>query len=110
MILNKLNITFYTLLIIALGLFSCKSGGDSLFTSSSKKGPNVAVDNGGGGAKGKNYQHATGRKKVKISGFTPFSSTKTRYGKIVNVKSNNKESKKGEASGGRKSGKGRKKQ
>lgn len=106
--MNKFNLTLYILLAIAL--FSCKSGGDSLFTSSSKKGPNVAVDNAGGGAKGKNYQHATGKKKVKIKGHTPFSSSKARYGKIVNVKSNNKEGKKGEASGGRKSGKGRKKQ
>lgn len=106
--MNKFNISL--ILVLSLSFFSCKSKGDALFTSSSNKGANVAVDNGGGGAKGDNYQHATGRKKVKIKGYTPFSSTKARYGKIVNVKSNSKESKKGEASGGRKSGKGRKKQ
>lgn len=106
--MNKFTL-FISILLLSI-FFSCKSGGDSLFTSSSKKGPNVEVDNGGGGAKGKNYLHSTGKKKIKGKKGSVFSSSKSRYGKIVNVKSNSKDSKKGEASGGRKSGKGRKKQ
>ncbi len=106
--MNKLILSLYILILLIL--FSCKSSGDALFTSSSKKGPNVEVDNGGGGAKGKNYQHSTGKKKIKGKKGSVFSSSKSRYGKIVNVKTSGKDAKKGEASGGRKSGKGRKKQ
>lgn len=107
--MNKLKHTIY-LLFIAFAVISCKSGGDSLFTSSSKKGPNIDVDNGSGAgkSKSKNYQHSTSKKKIKGKKSSPFSSSKARYGKTVNVKTN-KQDKSGEASGGRKSGKGRKK-
>ena len=107
--MNKFKHTIY-LLFIALAVVSCKSGGDSLFTSSSKKGPNIQVDNGSGNgkSKSKNYLHSTSRKKIKGKRGSPFSSSKARYGKTVNTKTNKKD-KKGEASGGRKSGKGRKK-
>jgi hypothetical protein len=98
------------LLVFIIALASCKSSGDPLFTSSSKKGPNIQVDNGQGNgkSKSKNYIHSTSKKKIKGKRGSPFSSSKSRYGKIINVKSN-KQGKKGEATGGRKSGKGRKK-
>lgn len=105
--MKKFSIVFF--LILSSFFYSCGSKDKALFSSNSQKGPNVGVDNGGGGEKAKKYLHATRRKKVKFKNNKQFSSTKSRYGKTVNVKSKNKEPKKDDASGGRKSGKGRKK-
>lgn len=92
-----------------------KSGGkggttrDS-FSGKSKKGPNIYSSKPPRTkSKSKLYTHSVSRKKLKKSRGSSFSSKKRRY-KMINAKPKGKgDSAPGGSSGGRKSGKGRKK-
>lgn len=81
------------------------------FSGKSKKGPNIkSTKKPRTKSKSKLYQHSISRKPVKFRNNSTFSSSKRRYkSATAKPKSSDKNSSK-TSSGGRKSGKGRKKQ
>ncbi|MGB0887814.1 MAG: hypothetical protein ACPGSL_06810 [Vicingaceae bacterium] len=108
------------IIYILIGLFIiCTSASDSFgqkkkkgdaFASKPKKGPNIYSSKPPRGkSKSKLYGHSISKKRLKKKNKSVFSSRKSRY---KSVKSKPSKSSKGAAaaSGGRKSGKGRKKQ
>jgi len=79
------------------------------FSSKSKKGPNIKSSKGPRGKdKGSAYEHSVSKKKFKGKKGSGFSSTKRRYKSALNTKSSGKGDR--NSSGGRKSGKGRRKE
>jgi hypothetical protein len=80
------------------------------FTSKSKKGPNIYSSKPPkGNSKSKLYGHSISKKKTRKRKSSIFSSTRKKY-KTANVKSSKGSRSAGSSSGGRKSGKGRKKE
>lgn len=96
---------------ISFGLGSCKSG-SPLFKSASKKGPNIYSSKPPlTKSRSKLYAHSISRKKIKGKKRPLFSSKKKRYkATVAGPKGSGKDKGAKESSGGRKSGKGRKKQ
>jgi hypothetical protein len=95
-------------LIFVVFASSCKSS-SPLFKSSSKKGPNIYSSKPPRTkSRSKLYSHSISKKKTKTKGSV-FSSKKSRYKSVVSSPKGGKEKGKKESSGGRKSGKGRKK-
>ena len=102
----KLNILVTVCFVFLLS--SC-GGGGSLFSSESKKGPNIYSAKGTKSkSRTKRYGHSVSKKKSKRKNAT-FSSKKKRYGSTVSGAKGGKEKGGKSSSGGRKSGKGRKK-
>jgi hypothetical protein len=98
-----------TLAVCFLFLLSSCGGGDSLFRSESKKGPNIYSSKGPKSkSRTKRYSHSISKKKAKRKNAV-FSATKKRYGSSVSGAKGGKEKGGKSSSGGRKSGKGRKK-
>lgn len=99
------------LLIIGLIflLHSC-GGGSSLFKSQSKKGPNVYSSKPPRTkSRGKLYSHSISKKRLKKKNKSGFSSKKRRYKSVSSKAKGNKGTSAPGTKGGRKSGKGRKK-
>jgi len=96
-------------LIFVFLLSSC-GGGGSLFSSESKKGPNIYSSKGPKTkSRTKLYAHSVSKKKIKGSKNQTFSSKKKKYGKTVGGSKGSKNKGAKSSEGGRKSGKGRKK-
>ncbi len=96
-------------LIFVFSISSCKSG-NSLFTSQSKKGPNIYSSKPPRSkSRGKLYAHSVSKKKIKGKKGSIFSSKKKRYGSFTSGSSGGKDKGDKSSKGGRKSGKGRKK-
>jgi len=90
-----------------LFLLSSCGGGSPLFKSESKKGPNIYSSKGPRSkSKTRRYGHSISKKKTKRKNDV-FSSKKKRFGSTVSSAKGGKGGK--SSSGGRKSGKGRKK-
>ena len=88
---------------------SCGSGQRSLFKSQSKKGPNIYSSKPPrSNSRSKLYGHSVSRKKIKGKKGSVFSKKK-RYKSTVNSKSSKGDKGAKSSSGGRKSGKGKKK-
>jgi hypothetical protein len=80
------------------------------FSGKSKKGPNVYSSKPPkGGSKGKLYNHSISKKKTRKNNNSVFSSSKRKY-KSINSKPSKGDNSAPGSSGGRKSGKGRKKE
>lgn len=91
------------------GATSTKSRGGDAFSGKSKKGPNIRTSKSPRGkSRSKLYGHSISKKKLKNKNRSVFSSSRRRY-KSVNTKAKGDNNSKS-ATGGRKSGKGRKKQ
>jgi len=104
----KSNLFIIGLIFVFL-IGSCKSG-SSLFTSQSKKGPNVYSSKPPRTkSRTKLYGHSVSKKKIKGKKRSVFSSRKKRYGSIVSGAKGGKDKGSKSSKGGRKSGKGRKK-
>ncbi|MCC7332531.1 MAG: hypothetical protein IT232_07985 [Flavobacteriales bacterium] len=88
------------------------SGTTDSFKGKNKKGPNVnSPGSPGSKSKSKQYMHATSKKDVKLKNKnSEFSSTKRRYKSTTARPKNSEKDGASTSSGGRKSGKGRKKE
>lgn len=96
-------------LIFIFSLSSCGKG-DNLFKSSSKKGPNIYSSKAPKTkSRSKLYAHSVSRKKIKGKKVSFFNANKKRYGSFTSGSSGGKNKGAKSSEGGRKSGKGRKK-
>ena len=96
-------------LIFVILLGSC-GGGNSLFKSQSKKGPNIYSSKPPRTkSRSKLYGHSISRKRMKGKKGPIFSSKKKRYGSVTSGSKGGKNKEDKSSKGGRKSGKGRKK-
>ncbi len=108
--LKKYIFFLFFILFIPFFISSCRSG-SPLFKSQSKKGPNIYSSNPPmTKSRGKLYVHSISKKKIKGKKKSLFSSKKKRYKSTVSGPKGTKDKGAKESSGGRKSGKGRKKQ
>ena len=108
--LIKIKLSILVTVCFVFSLTSCGKGGGSLFTSESKKGPNIYSSKGTRSkSRTKRYGHSISKKKSKRKNAI-FSSKKKRYGSTVGGSKGGKEKAGKSSSGGRKSGKGRKKE
>jgi len=113
LILRRYKISLFRIflvLLVSCCFNACKSG-SPLFTSSSKKGPNIYSSKPPlTKSRSKLYVHSISKKRIKGKKRPIFSSKKKRYKSTVSGPKGSKDKGAKESSGGRKSGKGRKKQ
>ena len=102
--------SFIVGLIFVFLLSSCGGGGSSLFKSQSKKGPNIYSSKPPRTkSRSKLYGHSISKKKIKGKKGSVFSSKKKKYGSFTSGSNGGKDKGDKSSKGGRKSGKGRKK-
>lgn len=90
---------------------SGSSGTRDSFKGKNKKGPNIkSPGSPRSKSKSKLYIHSTSKKPVKLKNNSEFSSTKRRYKSATAKPKNSEKDGSSTSSGGRKSGKGRKKE
>lgn len=88
-----------------------QSNNKDAFSGKSKKGPNIYSSKPPkGNSRSKMYGHSISKKKRKNKGGPGFSATKSKYKSTVNAKPSKADKSVPGSSGGRKSGKGRKKE
>lgn len=108
--LLKIKSNLLTIGLVFVFLLSSCGGGNSLFKSQSKKGPNIYSSKPPRTkSRTKLYGHSVSRKKIKGKKGSIFSSKKKRYGSFTSGSSGGKDKGGKSSKGGRKSGKGRKK-
>jgi len=108
--LMKIKSNLFIIGLVFLFIFSSCGGGSSLFKSQSKKGPNIYSSKPPRSkSRSKLYGHSVSKKKIKGKKGSLFSSKKKRYGSFTSGSSGGKDKGAKSSKGGRKSGKGRKK-
>jgi hypothetical protein len=109
--LSKIKSNLFIVGLVFVFLLSSCGGGGSLFKSQSKKGPNVYSSKPPRTkSRSKLYGHSVSRKKIKGKKGSIFSSKKKRYGSFTGGSNGGKNKGDKSSKGGRKSGKGRKKE